>query len=514
VQLHLTLPPVLVRRGVGFAISAAALAGITAALAPPLDEDHILEVALLYMLVVLLASAAWGYAVGLTSAVAADLLVNFFFVPPLHKFTVQEPGNVVALVIFLAVASTGASMLSLLRRQVRLLEARREETATLLRLSQELARAVSPREGMYRLCQDMAHVVHARSCSLLVRTDGWRTLSSSASHPPQLSRDEAALADAATTSGEPVRSPGVGAGRAPRGSAAAADARLTFVPFPLASAEKGAIRFSGTLAPPAVIDERRLLEAFASEASLAVHRARLSEEASRVDALQRADELKTALLSSVSHDLRSPLTAIKAAIDSLQDADVAWTEDDRRAFLATIAEQTERLTGTVTDLLDMSRLEGGATQPHLEPIEAKALLAEVALASRTVTGDRAVLVEAPDGVWLRADYALLVQALGNLVSNAGRYSIPDGRITVTAERDDGRIRLSVADEGPGIAAEDLPHIFEKFYRGAMQRKIAGSGLGLAIVKAMVELCNGTVTVESSPSGTVFTVALPASPPPR
>jgi two-component system sensor histidine kinase KdpD len=509
----MTLPPAVFRRDVGFAITGAALAATTGALAPGLDEDHLLEVALLYMLVVLLASAMWGYAVGLTSAVVADVLVNFFFVPPIHTFTVQEPGNVVALVILLAVASTGASMLSLLRRQVRLLEARREETATLLRLSQELARAVSPREGMYRLCQDMTRVVHARSCALLVKGADWQIRSSSASHFAPVTREEAAMADAALASGQPVRSSGVGGARLPPGSAPA-DARLAFIPFPAESPEKGVVRFTGVLTPPAVIDEHRLFEAFASEASLAVHRAHLAEEASRVEALQRADELKTALLSSVSHDLRSPLTAIKAAIDSLRDGSVTWTEDDRAAFLRTIAEQTDRLTTTVSDLLDMSRLEGGATQPHFEPIEASALLAEVALASKAITGDRAVMVDAPEGLWLRGDYPLLVQALGNLVSNAARYSVAGGRIALTAVRSDGEVTVSVGDAGPGIAPDDLPHIFEKFYRGAMMRHVPGTGLGLAIVKAMVELCNGTVAVESSPAGTVFTISLPASAAPR
>lgn len=513
-RLRVTLPRLVLRRSVGFAITAAALAATTAALAPPLNEHHILEVALLYMLVVLLASAIWGYGVGLSAAVAADVLVNFFFVPPIHTFTVQAPGNVVALVTFLAVASIGASMLSLLRQQVRLVEARREETATLLRLSQELARAVSPREGMYRLCQGVARVVHARSCTFLVKGAEWQAVSSSVSHPPPLTREETALAEAALVSGQAVRSPGTGNVRRPRGSAAAADSRLTFIPFPAESAEKGAIRLAGTLTPPGVIDERRLLEAFASEASLAVHRARLAEEASRVEALERADELKTALLSSVSHDLRSPLTAIKAAIDSLNDGTMEWTDDDRHAFLQTIAEQADRLTGTVTDLLDMSRLEGGAMQAHLEPVEGRALLSEVALASKTVTVGRAVPVEVPDGLWLRADYALIVRALENLVTNAARYSLPGRPISLTGNRSGGQVRLSVADEGPGISAGDLPHVFEKFYRGAMKEKAAGTGLGLAIVKAMVELCNGTVAVESTPAGTVFTIALPASAAPR
>jgi len=233
-----------------------------------------------------------------------------------------------------------------------------------------------------------------------------------------------------------------------------------------------------------------------------------------VEALRRADEFKSILLSGVSHDLRSPLTAIKAAVQSLRDDTVAWTREDRSNFLAVIEGETDRLTATVQNLLEMSRLEGGAVKPRLEPIEVEPLLEEIALASSRTTPGRTLRVDAPAGLWLQADYGLLAQALHNLVENAAKYSKPGGGIVLGAENRAGRVTLFVTDEGPGIPERDLPHIFEKFYRGEHQGKIKGAGLGLAIVRAMVELIGGRVSVESSEKGARFSIDLPASAGPR
>ena len=223
--------------------------------------------------------------------------------------------------------------------------------------------------------------------------------------------------------------------------------------------------------------------------------------------MERADELKTAILSSVSHDLRTPLTAIKAAVESLRDGEIDWSNEDRASFLETIEGQTDRLTATVSDLLEMSRLDGHAVTPSSEAIEVVPLLEE---ARAGAVFARQIQVEAPAGLWLRADYHLLLQALGNLLENADRYSAPGSLILLEARAEKATVRIDVADYGPGIPAADLPHIFEKFYRGKQNAEIKGSGLGLAIVKAMVELCSGSVAVSSSGSGTRFTIELPAA----
>ena len=192
------------------------------------------------------------------------------------------------------------------------------------------------------------------------------------------------------------------------------------------------LKIDGVIAPPALANIDRLLLAFANEASVADHRARLAQEASRVEALQKADELKSALLSSVSHDLRSPLTAIKTSIGSLRDRGIEWKAEDREGFLETIESQTDRLTATVTNLLEMSRIEGGHVRPKLEPIEAGPLLEEAVLAATETLKNRTVTVNARPGIWLRADYALALQALVNLLQNAGRHSTPGAPVCLHA----------------------------------------------------------------------------------
>jgi two-component system, OmpR family, sensor histidine kinase KdpD len=347
----------------GALATAAAYAALTVGLAPLLGSRHIVDVVLVYLLVCLASAAAWGFRVGLASAVAAQLLVNFFYVPPIHKFTVQEPENVVALMLFLAVAAVGASMLSLLRRQVQVAAARQAETSVLLELSQQAAHAVTPRDAMERLCSAMTRALHAKGCAILRLDGAWQVLASSGDS--SLPRDEAGLAMRAMETGQVVRFGGAVHSRIPSMPRRTNERSLTFVPF--RSQEPGVLRIDGAIQGPAGVGVERLLLAFADEASVAVHRARLAEEARRVEALEKADEFKTALLSSVSHDLRSPLTAIKASIDSLRDEEVTWSDGDREAFLETIESQTDRLSATVSSLLEMGRLEGGAVRPLLEP---------------------------------------------------------------------------------------------------------------------------------------------------
>jgi two-component system sensor histidine kinase KdpD len=256
-----------------------------------------------------------------------------------------------------------------------------------------------------------------------------------------------------------------------------------------------------------------LLGALAAEANASLERAELAIEAEQVGVLRRSDALKSLVLSTVSHDLRSPLTAIKAAVGNLRDPKVAWAEADTTGFLAAIEEQTDRLTATVDDLLQMSRLEEGVVEPMLEPIQVSLLLRDAAQAAQHATGKRQVTVQSDDGLWVRADYGLLMRALGNLIENAARYSLAGGRVCLAARAaDDKRVHLVVSDEGPGISAEDLPHVFEKFYRGAQAKHSTGTGLGLSIVQAIAELCNGHIVARASATGTEFDLELPRTAP--
>jgi len=494
---------------IGLLLAAGSLAVMTVTLAPLLDERQITNVALLYLLATLAAAAMWGYRVGMFTAVAADILVNFFFIPPLHRLTVARPENLITLVLFLAVAGVGALMLSRFRDQVVRANSRDAETTILLNASRELVRGSTPRVATDRLCEVVGRAFHARGCAILSGDPlavAGSTVDSPSVAPP--TREESAVALQATRSGEIVRLRETAA--APSGKAMV---RTTFVPLP--GAVRGVLRLLGPLEAPRGVDADRLLGALADEASLALVRASLAREAGRAEALTRAEEFKSVLLSSVSHDLRSPLTAIKASVTNIRDSSVQWSQEDIDAFLETIESQTDRLSRTVSNLLEMSRLESGVTA-HLEPINLAHVVEEAKLATLAVTSDRVLQLGVPESQWVRADYGLLLQAIINLVENAAKYSSPGRPIAVDSESRRGRVFLRIRDDGPGIPESDLPHIFEKFYRGSRVGAVKGTGLGLALVKAMVETCGGTITVESSKAGTVFEISLaPAAalPPP-
>jgi two-component system sensor histidine kinase KdpD len=259
-------------------------------------------------------------------------------------------------------------------------------------------------------------------------------------------------------------------------------------------------------------ERRRLLSTFAAGAALAIERATLAEAALRAAVLARSDELKSALLSSVSHDLRTPLAAIKGSVSSLlvEGTGVTWDDATRREFLLTIDEETDRLTRLVGNLLDLSRIEAGALHPHREPYPLDELLWQ-AIDRLAVPGlAERVRVTLPDDLPLvPLDPVLLERVFTNLLENAAKYAPPDTPIDVVAERQGREVRVSVIDRGPGVPADERARIFDRFYRAGQSRVVKGTGLGLAISRGFVEAHGGRLWVEDAPGGgACFVVALP------
>ncbi|MFN0094996.1 MAG: ATP-binding protein [Dehalococcoidia bacterium] len=495
---------------VGVVVGTTALCLTSVAIAPIAGPDDVGAVAATMLLLVVLVAARWGYVAGLTSAFSADILLNFFFVPPLYTLTVREPRDGVVLFAFLGSALVAATLLARFKAQVGRVQQQEAELRALLALSQAVAHASSPVAAVDALADVLRRAVGARSCSVLAHRHGrWETVAPRPI-PASLTRDQVAAADHARASGEVVSLMALPNSRKASFRHGDSTAVETFVAFSMPSAEAGVIHLRGQLTRPESGDLVPVLRAFANEASAALQRVRLANEARRADVYQRADEMKSVLLSTVSHDLRSPLTAIKAAVGSLRQPGIAWPEEDREAFLETIEAETDRLTSTVAGLLSLSRIEGGAVRPQFEPVEVQHFLEDIVSSSRTVTAGRDVRVVAPPDVTVNTDAGLLSQALINLVENAAKYSRPAGALTLRADVDGDQLVLSVADEGPAIAAGDLPHIFDKFYRGHHTAG-PGTGLGLAIVRAVAELCGGEVGVEATTDGNVFRVRLLRAP---
>lgn len=495
------LPSFLRSRRAGMVLSVASLIALTAVLAPFLAGAYPLNVALLFFLVVLVASTLWGFAVGLLSALVAALMLNYFFVLPLHTLAVATNESVTALLLFFAVALVGAGMLSLLRKEVASAQTRATEVHLLLELNQALAAAPSPSGALEALCAVTARALHATACGILIDDgSGWAVLASAgregATHLAALGEGDRRSATAAVAGDEPVS-----AARDPSG----AD---LFVPFPRGSHYRGVLHITGTSARTGVV-EHGLVAALAAEASVSVERSRLAREAQEAEVLRRADALKGVLLSSMSHDLSTPLTAIKAAVGNLRDPEIVWTDADTRGFLRAIEDESDRLAATVDDLLQMSRLEEGMVQPLIEPVQVSLLLRDALQAAKPGLAGRHACVSSDDSLWIAVDYGLFMRALGNLIENSIRYSQPDGCISLMASMHDDHVRIVVRDNGPGIGPDESPHVFEKFYRGTAARSAPGTGLGLSIVKTIVELCGGQIAVLPGSNGAKFAIDLPS-----
>lgn len=255
-----------------------------------------------------------------------------------------------------------------------------------------------------------------------------------------------------------------------------------------------------------------VLESFATQATLALERARLIDEAAQAAVLAQSDELKSALLAAVSHELRTPLATIKASITSLLDPTVAWDDDSRDEFLHAIDEETDRLTRMVTNLLDLSRIEAGVLRPDREWYDVAELVTDVIGRLTPISGRHRLRAEVQPGLPLaHFDYVEMSQVLMNLGENAIHYTPPGTEVTIAASAAAGAIEVVVHDTGAGIAPDQLPHVFERFYRGNQGNHPQGTGIGLTVARGLVEAHGGRIWVESeSGLGTAFHFTIPVA----
>lgn len=433
------------RQLAGLALAGVGLPVLTAALVVARSHLRLVDDLLLFLFVVVIVTIAGGFWPAVLAAVAAGLLLNWFFVQPLHTFTVDQWQNVLALLLFVAVAVAVSSVVHLAARRQEQARASGRETDALLDLARTvLAGADSPAQVLEHLWQTLA-----LPAELSERTAGrWATVATVGALD---------LADVTTLE---IR-----------------DGLL--------------LRVSG--AGP---DDRRLLAAFAAQTAAALDRDRLRAQAAQAEALAAGNRMRTALLSAVSHDLRTPLASVKAAVSSLRQDDITWSPSDEAALLATIEESADRLDTLIGNLLDMSRLQTGALRPYLR----RTSLEEVApLALAGLDGAGRVLLEMPDDLpFVLTDPGLLDRVLGNLVANALRYSPADRPPAVRAVADEGSVVLTVADHGPGVAPESRQQIFEPFQR--LGDAGTGVGLGLAVAKGFCDAMGVPMEVRETPGG--------------
>jgi two-component system sensor histidine kinase KdpD len=482
----------------------------------------LLNVLLLYLLVSFVVALLAGSGAAAFSAALGFLAFNYFFIPPYGTLTVARPDHVLALIAYVGIVVVTGRLVARLRARTEVAEREQRRAALLYELNAALVGDVTLDDILARIVERVVHVYGTDRCRILLPDDeGMLTVR--ARFPPQVDldvdRQSLAVASWVLEHGVPA---GLGTARTrirhpsgPRGGTLGGPRRraLDALFLPIATAERtiGALEVVGRPGGGRFrAEDERLLTSFADQAALALERARLTEEAARAVALAQSDELKSALLAAVSHDLRTPLASIKTAATSLLDSTVDWDAPARREFLEAIDEETDRLTSMVGNLLDLSRIEGGALRPEKEWYDVAELVDDVAcrLEGRTAAHPLTTTVE-PDLPLACFDYVEIAQVLLNLGENAIKHTPPGTPITISADRVPGAIRFAVRDEGPGLPVSVLPHLFEKFYRGDRSGRVAGTGFGLAICKGFVEAHGGRIWVDRGDGpGSTFRFDLP------
>ncbi len=463
------------------------------------------NLSMIFLTGVLFCAVIYGTSSAVSAAVLSFLAYNFFFIEPRFTLTVARPHELFALVMFLLVAVLTGSLAGRLREQSLATLARVKQIQSLLDFSRKLSGTVQKDDALWVVATQTSATVQGDSMILLKEGDN---LQIAAAMPPEdsLAPADQAAARWAVEHGEPS---GRRTGTLP-------NAGFLFLPI---TTPRGVIGTLGIKPKGDVFPEetRRMIDALIDQTSLALERIRLIAEASEARAMAEGEKLRSALLSSVSHDLRTPLAAIVGSVTALRDLGSRMTESQRDDLLLNIEEEASRLARFVTNLLDMTRLEAGGVALNLVRVDLGELAGAVVRRAREELPGRMINTQIPgEPVLAEADPALLEQLLFNLVENAHKYTAPAGLITVRVLAQRGRVLMEVEDEGPGIPAAEHAKIFEKFHRvRADDGRPPGTGLGLAICKAIADALKGTITVMSpvkNGHGSRFRVELPGTSP--
>ncbi|HZZ24084.1 MAG TPA: sensor histidine kinase KdpD [Roseiarcus sp.] len=500
------LKPLLSRRGLGSEV-AVALASVACAVAVAEALSEVLKLpnlSMIFLTAVLFSGVRFGTRAAVFASLASFAAYNFFFIEPIYTFTVAQPQELFALLIFLAVAVLTGSLTGRIRDQREMVIGNAEVTQSLYDYSRKLSGASRPDDVLWAAAAHL-HATFGGRIVLLV-ADG-EELQIRAAWPPDAHLDAAALGAAhwAQQKKEPA---GWGTGTLPR---------IAYQFRPLLAA-RGAIAVCGfephAADQPITAEDERALTAILDLTAIALDRALLAREAVNAATMQENEKVRDTLLDSLSHDLRTPLSSIAGAASSLRALGDKMSPAERLELLSSIEEETGRLARFVANLLDMSRIEAGGLKVNRDLVSiADVVQGAVERSRKTFPGEPVRVSLAPNLPFVRGDDKLLEQVLFNLLDNAHKYAGDAGAI-VHARQEGGEVVLTVTDEGPGIKAGELERIFEKFYRGgrADGRK-AGTGLGLSISRRLVEAMGGTIVAQSPAvrrRGARFVVRLPVA----
>lgn len=460
------------------------------------------NIALLYLLPVLFSAARWGRGPSILASVLGVLAFDFFFVPPVLSFSVSDLRHLLSFGVFLVVAVITSTMATRLKAQAENARRRETRTAALYALSRKMA-VETDIEGILKTVVKMvAETIDGETVIFMPDATGKLAVRATAPSPPEqwLDSNEYAVAGWVFTHGQ----------LAGRGTDTLAGADGLYLPLKAEENNLGVLGVKLThperhLAP----EQRWLLEAFASLAALAILRLQLAAEAQQARCLAASEKLRTALFNSISHDLRTPLASITAAVTGLLEGDEVYHPEARQALLQTIKEGARRLNRLVGNLLDMARLESGMLQLKQEWCDLEDIIGVALGQLRETLQDRPLEVNIPPELPLvKVDFTLIEQVLVNLLENAVKYSPPGSKIDIEVRREGKELLVAIADRGAGIPEGDWERIFDKFYRLQSPRHVSGTGLGLSICRGIIEAHGGKIRAEARPGGgSVFTFSL-------
>ncbi|HZL68266.1 MAG TPA: ATP-binding protein [Candidatus Limnocylindrales bacterium] len=442
-------------------------------------------VALTFLLVVLLLASRWGLAIATTTAIVAALAFNYFFLPPVHTFTITDPQNWIALLAFLASAIVASRLAERARCEALNATRRRKEVERLYSLSQQLLAT----DNVMELLNSIPHYVRdafglkAAAMFLPKRKAVYRT---GVDHP-ELSEEQL---ESVSGRGELVVDE---------------EQQLCFVPLRIG------VRPVGSLGLEGAVLSRETLEAVGSLIAISIERAGAVETLTRAEAARESETLRSALLDSVTHEFRTPLTSIKASVTTLLSTPQIDSEGQKE-LLTVIDEETDRLNRLVGEAAEMAQLDAQQVELRRETYTVRRVVEAALEKSKQLLAGREVKLQLPESLPpVRIDLERIAEVLVQLLENAAKYSPPGTPITISAEPAGKMVDLSIADRGPGIDDMEQSLIFEKFYRGRDQRyRVQGTGMGLAIAKAIVEAHGGNIGVTSQlGSGSVFHFTVPA-----
>jgi two-component system sensor histidine kinase KdpD len=466
-----------------------AVAVVTAADLQWLDITNTTTAALSYLLVVLIVAAVSRLGVAVFTAILSVLCLNYFFIPPLKTLVIADPRNWVALAVFLAVSFVGSHLSSVARQRTEEAIGRRDEVTRLFLLSQEILLLTDGDGSIAPLPGLIADRFALEYVAIWLPSGGdgdWRAAESGT---PSVTLDPAQLAAAIA---EPRHQQTL-----ERGGRA-----LRLIPLNIGDRAPGVLAVAGRPVEPGTLD------ALAGIVAIAIERSQLLAERRDADVSRRSEELKTVLLASLAHDLRTPLTAIRVAATNLQTSPSVETRRDQSSLILT---EVGRLSRLFQNILDMARIDAGSIGADLRWMPAS----EIVEAAIEQVGQRlashVLRVDAETEHLVRVDPRLTATALAHVIENAVQYAPPGSAIEVAATVGPDELVLHVRDHGPGVAEADLPHIFERFYRGGQGTSFAsGTGMGLSIARGLLAAEHGHVSVENCPDGGArFVIVVPA-----